>query len=73
MVERGHGAFGTLDQRHFVAALAKGNTIEGALQWAPINSMSVVQKLGAQAGLLSEEELEAWLRKAPDWYKPEKL
>ena len=57
----------------FMAALAKGNTIEGALQWAPINSMSVVQKLGAQAGLLTEEELNHWLSKAPDWYKPEKL
>lgn len=54
----------------FVAALAKGNNIEGALQWAPINSMNVVQKVGAQAGLLDEKELEAWLRKAPDWYKP---
>jgi len=53
-----------------VAALIKGNTIEGALQWAPINSMSVVQKTGAQAGLLKEDELEALLRKAPDWYKP---
>jgi len=57
----------------FMAALAKGNIIEGALQWAPINSMSVVQKLGAQAGLLTEEELNHWLSKAPDWYKPEKL
>lgn len=57
----------------FVAALAKGNTIEGALQWAPINSMSVVQKVGAQAGLLTEKELEAWLQKAPEWYKPEQL
>ncbi len=57
----------------FVAALAKGNTIEGALQWAPINSMSVVQKVGAQAGLLSEAELEDWLRKAPAWYKPERF
>lgn len=57
----------------FVAALAKGNTIEGALQWAPINSMSVVQKVGAQAGLLTELQLEAWLRKAPDWYKPERF
>ena len=57
----------------FVAALVKGNTIEGALQWAPINSMSVVQKVGAQAGLLTEEELNEWLRKAPDWYKPEKF
>lgn len=57
----------------FVAALAKGNTIEGALQWAPINSMSVVQKVGAQTGLLTEPELEDWLRKAPDWYKPERM
>jgi ribokinase len=55
----------------FVAALAKGNTIEGAMQWAPINSMSVVQKLGAQAGLLSEKELERYLEQAPEWYKPE--
>lgn len=54
----------------FVAALAKGNTIEGALQWAPINSMSVVQKTGAQAGLLTERELEEFLRKSPDWYRP---
>lgn len=57
----------------FVAALAKGNTIEGALQWAPINSMSVVQKVGAQAGLLTEAELHDWLRKAPEWYKPTRL
>lgn len=57
----------------FVAALIKGNTIEGALQWAPINSMSVVQKVGSQAGLLNEANIEAWLRKAPDWYKSERL
>ena len=57
----------------FVAALAKGNTIEGALQWAPINSMSVVQQTGAQAGLLSEKELEGFLRHSPDWYRPEKF
>ncbi|MDB5169636.1 MAG: putative Ribokinase [Candidatus Saccharibacteria bacterium] len=54
----------------FVAALAKGNTIEGALQWAPINSMSVVQQTGAQAGLLHEKELEEFLRNSPDWYRP---
>jgi sugar/nucleoside kinase (ribokinase family) len=57
----------------FVAALIKGNTIEGALQWAPINSMSVVQKVGSQAGLLNEAGIEAWLRQAPDWYKSERL
>lgn len=54
----------------FVAALIKGNTLEGALQWAPINSMNVVQEVGAQAGLLDEKHLEEFLRKSPDWYKP---
>ncbi len=54
----------------FVAALAGGNTIEGALQWAPINSMNVVQHTGAQAGLLSEKHLAEYLKHAPDWYKP---
>lgn len=57
----------------FVAALAKGNTIEGALQWAPINSMSVVQKTGAQAGLLHERELEQYLKNSPDWFRPTRL
>ncbi|MCA9327258.1 carbohydrate kinase family protein [Candidatus Saccharibacteria bacterium] len=55
----------------FVAQLARGNTIEGALQWAPINSMSVCQKVGAQGGLLTDEQLEEWLKKAPDWYHVE--
>lgn len=57
----------------FVAALIKGSNIEGALQWAPINSMSVVQQVGAQKGLLTEEDLSHWLQKAPAWYKPERL
>lgn len=54
----------------FVASLIKGNTLEGALQWAPINSMSVVQQVGAQRGLLTETELGELLKKAPEWYKP---
>jgi sugar/nucleoside kinase (ribokinase family) len=57
----------------FVAALAKGNNLEGALQWAPINSMNVVQHVGAQAGLLTEKEIEKLLREAPEGYKPEKF
>jgi ribokinase len=57
----------------FVAALIKGNTIEGALQWAPINSMNVVQKVGAQAGLLTENQLNEFLKNSPDWYKPKPL
>lgn len=55
----------------FVAALIKGNTIEGALQWAPINSMNVVQNVGAQAGLLDEKQIEELLKNAPEWYKAE--
>ncbi|MEO6761047.1 MAG: carbohydrate kinase family protein [Candidatus Saccharimonadales bacterium] len=57
----------------FVAALAHGDNIEAALQWAPINSMSVCQGVGAQAGLLKKHELEDYLRKAPEWYKPERF
>lgn len=54
----------------FVTALIKGNTIEGALQWAPINSMSVCQSVGAQAGLLTERQLEHYLRHSPRHYRP---
>ena len=54
----------------FVAALIHGEGIEGALTWAPINSMSVVQKVGAQAGLVSKRELEEYLRNAPRDYHP---
>ncbi|MCA9325025.1 carbohydrate kinase family protein [Candidatus Saccharibacteria bacterium] len=57
----------------FVAALAKGSNLEGALQWGPINSMNVVQHTGAQAGLLSERKLSELLEKAPEWYKPSRL
>ncbi len=55
----------------FVAALIQGNNLEGALQWAPINSMNVVQHMGAQEGLLNERELGNFLKKAPEWYKAE--
>lgn len=57
----------------FVAAIIKGNSIAGALQWAPINSMSVCQYTGAQAGLLKEVDLEQLLQHAPHWYRPEQF
>lgn len=57
----------------FVAAIMKGNSIDGALQWAPISSMNVVQHVGAQTGLLSERQLAELLQKAPEWYKPERI
>jgi sugar/nucleoside kinase (ribokinase family) len=56
-----------------VAALAVGETLETALLWAPINSMSVVQKLGAQEGLLHPDELQKLLVAAPDDYKPKEF
>lgn len=56
-----------------VTALALGKPLEEALLWGPINSMSVVQKIGAQAGLLSREELLNYLKNAPADYKVTKL
>ncbi|MBI2024280.1 carbohydrate kinase family protein [Candidatus Giovannonibacteria bacterium] len=57
----------------FTAALALGKTIPEALSWAPINSMSVVQYVGAREGLLSREKLEKYLEEAPADYKPKKI
>lgn len=56
-----------------VSALALGKTLEEALTWAPINSMSVVQQVGAQKGLLSREKLEEYLKNAPITYKISKI
>lgn len=55
------------------AALTLGLPIEEALLWGPINSMSVVQKIGAQEGLLSREALETYLKEAPSSYKASKV
>jgi sugar/nucleoside kinase (ribokinase family) len=47
-----------------VAALALGKDLKEALAWAAVNSMSVVQQVGAQKGLLSREEIERFLIKS---------
>ncbi len=52
----------------FTAAIALGKTAAEALAWGPINSMSVVQKIGAQAGLLTRNELETYLANRPSSY-----
>jgi len=52
-----------------VSALALGESMDEALTWAPINSMSVVQQLGAQAGLLTRAEIQRYLLEAPEQYK----
>jgi sugar/nucleoside kinase (ribokinase family) len=55
------------------AALAMGRPLEEALLWGPINSMSVVQEVGAQKGLLSREKLEEFLKNAPVEYRLQNL
>lgn len=50
-------------------ALALGKPIEEALLWGPINSMSVVQYIGAQAGLLTQDKIQEYLKNAPENYK----
>jgi hypothetical protein len=41
--------------------------------WGPVNSMSVVQFVGAQKGLLSQEKIQEYIKKAPGDYQPEPL
>lgn len=57
----------------FTSALALGKEIPEALAWGPINSMSVVQHIGAQKGLLTREQLEKCLVEKPKDYTPVKL
>ncbi|MEK7060044.1 MAG: carbohydrate kinase family protein [Patescibacteria group bacterium] len=57
----------------FTAALALGKSPLEAFSWGPINSMSVVQKIGAQEGLLNREKLEEYLKVAPESYKVNKI
>lgn len=57
----------------FVAALALGKTPLEALIWAPINPMSVVLSVGAQKGLLNAQEIESWIARKPESYKPVEL
>lgn len=57
----------------FVAALAMGKSIEDALMMAPVNSMSVVQHIGAREGLLTLPELEKYLQQAPEDYRPRRI
>lgn len=49
-------------------ALALGKPLEEALMWGPINSMSVVQDVGAQKGLMTRVQIEEHLANAPADY-----
>lgn len=52
-----------------VAALLLRKTLPEALSWGPVNSMSVVQYVGAQRGLLTHAALEGYLKMAPPTFK----
>ncbi len=57
----------------FTAAIAMGKTPAEALTWGPVNSMSVVQYVGAQKGLLTQEELQKYLAQKPAEYEAKKI
>ncbi|QSH39706.1 carbohydrate kinase family protein [Candidatus Kaiserbacteria bacterium] len=56
-----------------VSMLAEGLPLPEALRRGPINSMSVVQHIGAQKGLLTRDQLEKYVEEAPESYKLEEL
>lgn len=47
------------------SAISLGLPIEKAMYWGMVNSMSVVSQIGAQAGLLTRDQIEADLKKRP--------
>lgn len=56
-----------------VVALALGNDLPIALSWGAVNSMSVVQQVGAQKGLLTRSQIEEYLKKAPAGFETKKI
>jgi len=57
----------------FTAAIILGKTPAEALTWGPVNSMSVVQHIGAQKGLLKLEDLNRYIEEGPEDYKAKKI
>jgi sugar/nucleoside kinase (ribokinase family) len=57
----------------FTSAIVLGHDVKTALSWGPINSMSVVQYIGAQAGLLTREKIAEYLEHAPADYVPREI
>lgn len=57
----------------FAAFYMAGMSPEECLLRAPINSMSVVQEIGAQKGLLTRDQLESYLQNKPESYTVNKI
>lgn len=51
----------------FFASILHGNDVKEAMRWGAVNSNSVMQKVGAQAGLLTPEEIKDQLDKHPEF------
>lgn len=51
----------------FFAAVILGKDIKEAMKWGLVNANSVMQKVGSQAGLLKQEEIESQLSSKPDF------
>jgi sugar/nucleoside kinase (ribokinase family) len=46
--------------------IIQGKTLEEGMKWGSINSMSVVQEIGAQKGLLKKDKIEEFMKVAPE-------
>ena len=57
----------------FTSFITLGMSVQDALLRAPINSMSVVQYVGAREGLLSVDQIDVFLKNAPTDYQINKL
>lgn len=57
----------------FMAAVIKGKTIEEAILWGTVNSASVISFVGAQKGLIKENEINSWVIQAKEKVKIENL
>ncbi len=56
-----------------MGALMSGLTLPEALTWGAIESMNVVQYIGAQTGLLTQAQLLEYIAKAPPSYRVKKI
>lgn len=51
----------------FLGSVIRGNSFEVSGQWGAVNAASVVEHIGAQKGLLSDEEIEKKLKSHPQF------
>jgi len=57
----------------FTAIYAETGDVQEALLIGPLNSMNVVQYVGAQEGLQTRDQIQVHLDNAPEFYKVEKI